>query len=238
MDFSAVGWWIIDDAGFPKKGTHSVGVTRQYGGVLVKQDSCQVAVGVAFATKLQIALQQVRDLLNVGAPHHCVLADAGYGIDYAFRQSLSDLGLHYLVGITSAVVVWSPGLEPLPPKRCGGMGRPPVTPRRIAKRQPVNVKTLAQGLRDSAFHSISWREGTNDRLRGRFAALRVPCAGGNVGNAQLTLSAPILARRSVHHHQLALHAARAHVRIGGLELGHGHGAVDHGLDLALGIPLG
>ena len=123
MDFSTGGWWIIDDTGFPKKGKHSVGVARQYCGVLGKQDNCQVAVSVSlacemgsipvawqlylpaiwaqdkarrakagvpeaieFATKPQIALQQMRDLLAQGAPQHCVLADAGYGIDYAFRQ--------------------------------------------------------------------------------------------------------------------------------------------------------
>jgi len=222
MDFGAGGWWIIDDTGFPKKGTHSVGVARQYCGVLGKQDNCQVAVSVSlaceegslpvawqlylphswaedavrrkkagipedigFATKPEIALQQLRDLLGDGAPRHCVLADAGYGIDYAFRQGLTDLGLDYVVGITSAVVVWPPGVEPLPPKPYSGMGRPPVVPRRTAKRQPVNVKTLAQGLPDSAFQNISWREGSNERLTSRFAALRVRCAGGNVGKARL-----------------------------------------------------
>ena len=35
------------------------------------------------------------------------------------------------------------------------------------------------------FQNISWREGTNERLTGRFAALRVRCAGGNVGKARL-----------------------------------------------------
>jgi len=181
MDFSAGGWWIVDDTGFPKKGVHSVGVTRQYCGVLGKQDNCQVAVSVSlaceqgslpvawqlylpriwaedaerrhkagipedieFATKPQIALQQLQGLLSEGAPKHCVLADAGYGIDYAFRQGLTEMGLRYVVGITSAVVVWPPGVEPLPPKPYSGMGRPPVMPRRTAKRQPVSVKALAQ----------------------------------------------------------------------------------------------
>jgi SRSO17 transposase len=52
---------------------------------------------IAFATQPQIALEQIRELLAQEAPQYCVLADAGYGIDYVFRQGQSDLGLHYLV---------------------------------------------------------------------------------------------------------------------------------------------
>ena len=114
-----------------------------------------------------------------------MLADAGYGVNHEFRQRLTDLGLFYVVGITSVVSVWPPGLEPLPPKLYSGMGRPPVMPRRTSRHQPVSVKELAHGLPPSAYQMISWREGTNEVLSGRFAAVRVRYAGGNIGKARL-----------------------------------------------------
>ena len=43
---------VVDDTGFAKKGTHSVGVTRQYSGTLGRTDNCQVATSLHLAGDL------------------------------------------------------------------------------------------------------------------------------------------------------------------------------------------
>lgn len=47
----ADGVYIVDGSGFPKKGQHSVGVARQWCGVLGKVDNCQVGVFTGYASR-------------------------------------------------------------------------------------------------------------------------------------------------------------------------------------------
>jgi len=42
--------WVVDDTGLVKKGTHSVGVTRQYCGQVGKQENCRVVVSLSITT--------------------------------------------------------------------------------------------------------------------------------------------------------------------------------------------
>jgi SRSO17 transposase len=203
---------LIDDTGFPKQGTHSVGVARQYCGQLGKQDNCQVAVSVslanaqyslpvayrlylpkewaadparrkqakvpetvAFATKPALALQLLEQLKTVAGLPKVVVVDAGYGVDTAFRQRLTTLGFTYVVGVTGAISVWPEGQAPLPPKAWSGRGRKTKLLRRDAQHQPLSVKALALQLSPRRFHTVTWRDGTNDALSSRFAAVRVRC---------------------------------------------------------------
>src|SRR5437764_155591 len=53
-DIGSVG--VIDESGFPKKGSHSVGVARQWCGRLGKKDNCQVGVYLVGVTPAGTAL--------------------------------------------------------------------------------------------------------------------------------------------------------------------------------------
>ncbi len=185
-----VAAWIVDDTGFPKKGQHSVGVARQYCGVLGKQDNCQVAVSVAWASdrrrrraagvpdgisfqpKWQIALGQIRTLQAAGVPPAPVAADAGYGDTTAFRDALTNAGLTYVVGVKKEMTAWPPGDAPQPPKRWKGRGRPPTRVRRTATHSPQRIQHLAAALPAAAWRTVTWREGTRGAMRSRFARLR------------------------------------------------------------------
>jgi SRSO17 transposase len=202
--------WVVDDTGFPKKGSHSVGVARQYCGQIGKQENCRVAVSLSvssehssmpvafqlylpqvwaedsqrrekagvpeeipFRTKPEIALQQIRRARQRGLPEGVVLADAGYGTDTAFRTELTKMELTYVMGILSTVSVWKPGQGPKPAGPYRGTGRPPQLLQRDAQHQPVSVKKLALGLEGAAWKTVVWRQGVKQKLRSRFAAVRV-----------------------------------------------------------------
>jgi SRSO17 transposase len=206
----AVVCWIVDDTGFPKKGSHSVGVARQYCGQVGKQDNCRVAVSlsvaswsaslpiafrlylpeawtedkkrrreggipgeVQFQTKPQIALEQIRNAAEEEVTRGVVVADAGYGVDGRFRAGITELGLEYVLGVQSSLSVWALGKEPLPPLPRKRMGRPPRLLRRDKEHQPVSAKELAFCLPAKDWKTVSWRQGTRQKLRSRFAALRV-----------------------------------------------------------------
>ncbi len=138
-----------------------------------RRDKAGVPEEIAFQTKPQIALGQIRDALAQGVPPGVVLADAGYGADMDFQAGLLGLGLDYVAGILPNTSVWRPGTGPLPPKPWSGRGRPPTRLRREPGHVPTAAEDLARALPAAAWQLVRWREGTKGTLASRFAALRV-----------------------------------------------------------------
>ena len=134
-----------------------------------------VPEGVEFQTKPEIALQQIQQALKQKVPSGVVLADAGYGNGTPFRTALTRLGLQYVVGIESSTTVWEPGQQPLPapPRKPGSRGSAPKRLQRAVDHQPISAKQLAVGLPSSSWKEITWRSGSRENLRSRFAAVRV-----------------------------------------------------------------
>lgn len=206
-------FWVIDDTGFPKKGTHSVGVARQYCGQTGKTDNCRVAVSLSLATdsnslplayrlylptewtddparcaavgvpasvgflsKNRIAAAQIRAAVAAGVPRGVVLGDAAYGDDCALRDELTEQDLIYALGIRPQTAVWWGAQQPAAPPPPAATGRPRVRVRRDAAHPPINVRALAQALPTSTYRTIAWRQGSAERLSGRFARVRVVTA--------------------------------------------------------------
>ena len=158
--------WIVDDTGFPKKGKHSVGVARQYCGQLGKQDNCQIAVSLSVANdhaSLPIAYRLYLPESWANDPDR--RAKAGVPEDVVFRTkpeiALDQIQAALAAGVPQGVVLAD-----------AGYGIDTLV-RRHAEHKPLSAKQLAQALPDSAWRTVTWREGTNAPLASRFAAVRV-----------------------------------------------------------------
>ena len=209
-------YWLVDDSCMPKKGQHSVGVTRQYCGQIGTQDNCQATVNVSlatqaasapidfrlyllklwaedtqlragvgvpkhidFATKPAFALGQTQAAVERGTNGGTVVADAGHGMDGAFREGLEALGFVYSVGMGPTTSVWLPGAGPLPPKRRLGRGRMPKNMQLAPGHEPVSVEALACSLPAQKWSAVCWRQGTNTELSGRLTRVRVCVPSGD-----------------------------------------------------------
>jgi SRSO17 transposase len=105
------GALILDESGIPKKGSHSVGVDRQYCGALGKVDNCQVGVFLAYSSakeatlidrRLYIPFEWFDDILRLkqaGIPSECKFQTKGQLAQSMILSAISNgIGFDFVGG--------------------------------------------------------------------------------------------------------------------------------------------
>ena len=196
------GILILDDTGFPKQGTESPGVQRQYSGTLGKTGNCQVAVTAALWTRMRAWLVGAELYLPESWLTPERRAKARIPERVAFREkwrlALTLVRRVLAAGIRIEAVVADAGYGDVTALRIAldrlhlvyvlDVSRTltvwPGAPRIVAggrtgKRlrdeagTPISVEALAAQAPARAWKRIEWRNGTNAPWAATFWAIRV-----------------------------------------------------------------
>jgi len=187
-----IGAWIIDDTGFEKQGTHSVGVQRQYTGTAGKVTNCQIGVSLSVSTRTEHLPIDFELYLPKSWTDEALRrkeAKIPEEIGFATKPELAlkmidravENGVPRGVVLADAAYGNSDGFRSRVRERgldyavavnssttvwvldeANGRGRIKWT-----------VKDVATVLGPKRFRRTTWREGTGERLTAKFAARRV-----------------------------------------------------------------
>src|SRR5450759_3287931 len=196
------GILALDDTGFPKQGTASVGVQRQYCGALGKIGNCQVAVSSALIAdgrtwpltfELYVPESWITD-----APRR---RSAGIPETLQFRQkwriALAHVRTVLKAGFTVTGVVvdadygsnaaFRGGLERLGLRYAVAI-RGVVTFWTAGARRTATAAGISAAAHPDAWHTVTWGAGTTGALTASFYAVRVRASKGR-GDRRSTTSA-------------------------------------------------
>jgi SRSO17 transposase len=181
------GILAVDDTSFPKQGTHSVGVKRQYCGALGKIANCQVAVSTVLlddqlAWPLSFELYLPREW--VADPPRRTRARIPEGMRFRekWRIALTHIRRVLKAGFQLTAVVadadygstaaFRRGLEHLG-LRYGVAIRWFLTMWTPGARHVQTAAAIAAQIPERDWQRVAWADGTKGPLAARFAALRV-----------------------------------------------------------------
>lgn len=194
-------FWIVDDTGFVKKGTHSVGVQRQYTGTSGKIDNCQIGVSLAAASsqrQLPLDFQLYLGRTWTDDAERRLEAKIPTDVEFRTKPEIAVQMLRKAVygGYARRVVLADHGYGNNGPFRrdltalgldysvdIGGstrMWRVDATDRRRGR--PTSAESLGRRL---PYERHTWAEGTQRQLASRFAFARVVVEGDTVATGEV-----------------------------------------------------
>jgi SRSO17 transposase len=134
---------------------------------------------ITFQTKLHLALALVDRAREWSVPFRYVVTDAGYGDNPTFLDGLEERQLQYVCAVERTFGVRRPeevqAAAAAVPEKPTGKGRP-----RLPRAAPLyTAGGIVAAQPETAWQTVTWREGTKGSLRKQFLALRVHRATGN-----------------------------------------------------------
>jgi SRSO17 transposase len=184
--------WIIDDTGFLKQGTHSVGVQRQYTGSAGKITNCQIGVSLAVASNSeQIAVDFELYLPASWTDNRARRREARIPDDVQFTTK-PELALDMMrrakeQGIPGDILLADSAYGDSTDFRNGARAlgldfavgvHHTLGVVRLDRNDRINTKPQSAGevvaaLPKKTFRNVTWRDGTKGKLSGRFCFVRV-----------------------------------------------------------------
>jgi SRSO17 transposase len=194
--------WIVDDTGFLKQGSHSVGVQRQYTGSAGKVTNCQVGVSLTVATRTeQVPIDFALYLPEAWTEDHTRRDEARIPADVQFATK-PELSLQLMQralndgippGLVLADQAYGTSREWRKRVREMGLHYAAAVDHRTTVRvfdkggrrreEIISIIDLAHRIEShGGFRRCTWREGTKHDLSARFALRRVvPAYDGGSG---------------------------------------------------------
>jgi SRSO17 transposase len=184
--------WVLDDTGFPKYGSHSVGVSHQYCGQVGKQTNCQIAVSLSLANhhaSLPVAYQLYLPASWANDPERRKKAGVPDEIEFSTKPKMALQQIEWAceIGLPRGVVLMDAGyghdlslrkrMTELEITYSVGIRGKTLVCATTPKAEPMTAAELAKNLPRSGWRTIKWREGTNTPLSSRFQRVRVRAAG-------------------------------------------------------------
>jgi SRSO17 transposase len=176
---------IIDECGFSKKGTKSIGVARQYNGSIGKVDNCQVGVFSSLnagslsqinkakifdaksgKSKIDLAKEIMFEAKELKIPFQYVTFVAFYGRDTKLLIDLKTKGIPFIADIPESHKFCLENFKCIVPQRSSSRGREPIYDR--PNKAFISAIDYFNSLKSRDFQTIRVRNSSQGILKCKY----------------------------------------------------------------------